>query len=74
MSEIGKNWELIKQTLKKEYDLSIVAYNTWIAPLKFHSEEGNVVNVLIPGEKAHILNYIVKKYKDFFQVTISETM
>ena len=74
MSYVGENWELIKETLKKEYDLSIVAYNTWIAPLKFHSEEGDVINVLIPGNQAHILNYIIKKYKDFFQVTISELM
>ena len=42
--------------------------------MKFHSEEGDVINVLIPGNQAHILNYIIKKYKDFFQVTISELM
>ncbi len=74
MSDVGKNWELIKETLKKEYDLSIVAYNTWIAPLKFHSEKDDVITILIPGEQSHVLNYIVKKYKDFFQVTISEIM
>ncbi len=74
MSEVGNNWELIKETLKKEYELSIVAYNTWIAPLKFHSEKDDVITILIPGEQAHVLNYIVKKYKDFFQVTISEIM
>ncbi len=74
MSDVGNNWELIKETLKKEYDLSFVAYNTWIAPLKFHSEKDDVITILIPGEQAHVLNYIVKKYKDFFQVTISEIM
>ena len=74
MSDVGNNWELIKETLKKEYDLSIVAYNTWIAPLKFHSEKDDLITILIPGEQAHVLNYIVKKYKDFFQVTISEIM
>lgn len=74
MSDVGNNWELIKETLKKEYDLSIVAYNTWIAPLKFHSEKDDIITILIPGEQSHVLNYIVKKYKDFFQVTISEIM
>ena len=74
MSDVGNNWELIKETLKKEYDLSIVAYNTWIAPLKFHSEKDDVITILIPDEQSHVLNYIVKKYKDFFQVTISEIM
>lgn len=74
MSDVGNNWELIKETLKKEYDLSNIAYNTWIAPLKFHSEKDDIITILIPGEQSHLLNYIERKYKDFFQVTISEIM
>ena len=37
MDFIEENWELIKQTIKKEYDLSNISYNTWIAKLSFHS-------------------------------------
>ena len=74
MSDVGNNWELIKDTLKNEYELSGAAYNTWIAPLQFHSEKDDVITILIPSQQNHVLNYIVKKYKDFFQVTISEIM
>ena len=34
MDFIKENWELIKDTLKKEYSLSEISYSTWVAPLK----------------------------------------
>ncbi len=74
MHEIQKNWEVIKETIKREYELSNVAYTTWIKNLKFHSVEGNTVTIAIPSDQSHILDYIIKKYKDFFQVTICELM
>ena len=74
MHEIQSNWELIKETIKREYELSNVAYTTWIKNLKFHSVEGNTVVIAIPSNQSHILDYIIKKYKDFFQVTICELM
>ena len=66
MHEIQSNWELIKETIKREYELSNVAYTTWIKNLKFHSVEGNTVVIAIPSNQSHILDYIIKKYKDFF--------
>ena len=36
MDFIKQSWELIKETLKKEYSLSEISYNTWVAPLKFY--------------------------------------
>ncbi len=72
MHEIGQNWEEIKITIKKEYDLSDISFNTWIAPLKFYDVEDNTVKIVIPSDKAHAVSYISSKYKSYFQVSISE--
>ena len=71
---IRENWDLIKETLRKEYDLSDISYNTWIKPLTFHQVKDDVVTIMIPSDQAHALNYISSKYRIFFQVTISEMM
>ena len=72
MSLIAEKWEEIKEIIKKEYDLTDISYNTWIKPLKFHSAEENMVTILIPSDQAHAVSYITNKYKNFFQVSISE--
>lgn len=74
MDSIKENWDLIKQTLRKEYNLSDISYTTWIEPLNFFKVKDNIVIILIPSDQAHALNYISSKYKSFFQVTISEMM
>ena len=74
MDFIKDNWELIKETLRTEYDLSDISYKTWIQPLTFHSENDDVVTIMIPSDQAHSLKYISSKYKSFFQVTISEML
>jgi len=72
MDFIEKNWDSIKETIRKEYDLSDISYMTWIQPLKFHKLENNTVTIIIPLDQSHALNYISSKYKSYFQVTISE--
>ena len=72
MHEIGQNWEEIKMTIKKEYDLSDISFNTWIAPLKFYDVEDKTVKIIIPSDKAHAVSYISTKYKNYFQVSVSE--
>lgn len=72
MEEIKENWTLIKETIKKEYNISDVSYRTWVSPLEFNSEENDVISIIIPSDQAHALNYISTKYKSFFQVTITE--
>ena len=74
MDSIKDNWDLIKETLRKEYELSDIAYSTWIAPLNFYQVENDVITILIPSNQSHFLNYISNKYKNYFQVTISEMM
>ena len=74
MDFIEENWELIKQTIKKEYELSNISYNTWISKLSFYSSENDVITISIPSEQSHALSYINNKYKSYFQGTISEMM
>ena len=74
MDIIKQSWELIKETLKKEYSLSEISYSTWVAPLQCYDVKDDVVIILIPSDQAHALNYISTKYKSYFQVTISEMM
>ncbi len=71
---IQEKWELIKETIRKEYELSNISYSTWIEPLKFYKVDGNNVLIIIPMDQAHAINYISNKYTSFFQVTITEMM
>ena len=72
MNQIGEKWEEIKQHIKTEYDLSPVSFNTWIQPLKFHDVDHDTVQIVIPSDQAHAVSYISAKYKNYFQVSISE--
>lgn len=74
MDFIKDNWNLIKDTLRTEYDLSDISYNTWVKPLNFHSVKDDIVTITIPSDQAHALKYISSKYKSYFQVTISEML
>jgi len=72
MNNISEMWETIKNTVRKEYDLSDISYNTWVAPLKFYKTENDTVIISIPSDQSHALKYISQKYKSYFQVTITE--
>ena len=74
MNSISENWNLIKETIRSEYELSDISYSTWIEPLKLNKVEDDRVYIIIPLDQQHALDYISKKYKSFFQVTISEMM
>ena len=71
---IKEKWELIKETIRKEYELSNISYSTWIEPLKLYKVESGNVFIIIPMDQAHAINYISNKYTSFFQVTITEIM
>lgn len=74
MDDIKNKWETIKQTVRKEYEISEISYKTWVDPLKFYKTENNTVIILIPSDQSHALNYISNKFKSYFQVTITEMM
>jgi len=72
MDIIKEQWHEIKENIRKEFNITSISYSTWIEPLQFHKVEGNNVTIIIPSDKAHALNYISDKYKNFFHVIISE--
>ena len=72
MDNIKDNWLAIKETIRREYNISDISYQTWLEPLEFYNIADDVVNIIIPSDQAHALNYISSKYKSFFQVTITE--
>ena len=74
MDHMKEKWNLIKETIRDEYELSDISYNTWVKPLNFYSEKDDIVTIMIPSDQAHALKYISSKYKSFFQVTISEML
>ena len=74
MELLQELWLTIKETIQKEYGLSSISYNTWILPLELADVVGNTVYIRIPSDNQQALHYIQNKFKDFFQVTISEMM
>ncbi len=72
IENIRKNWSTVKETIKREYGLTAISYKTWIEPLEFFTIIDGEVNIIIPSDKSHALNYISSKYVDFFQVIITE--
>ena len=72
MEIIKQNWKEIKENIRKEFEITDIAYNIWIEPLKYSSYINNVVTILIPNNHTQMVDYIIKKYKSCFQVIISE--
>lgn len=69
---IRENWDNIKETVRKEYELSSISFNTWVKPLEYYDTVDDVVYIIIPSDQGMSLNYISSKYSKFFQVTITE--
>ncbi len=74
MNQLKDNWDTIKESIKKEYEITDISYNTWIAPLKFYKVENNTVIIIIPSDQSHALTYISNKYSSYFKVMITEMM
>ena len=71
MNAVIEKWEEILQTVKSEYGVTDVPFNTWLKPLKVYEVDGNLITVAVPSEQAGIgVNYITKRYKIPLQVTI----
>ena len=74
MNKIKERRDEIKEILRQEYEITNIRFSTWVAPLQFYKEENDVVTILVPAEQAHLIEYIQKNYKLYFQVTISQLM
>ena len=73
--QLRQNWELIRDRLKKNYDISSVAYDTWIKPLKLYSVEGNAVTVLVTNfNKRFMTDYLTMHYAEPFREAIQDIL
>lgn len=71
MEAILQKWDEILNTVKEEYELTPVSFNTWLKPLEICAVDGNKLYILVPGEQVG-LNYISKKYELPLKVAIAE--
>lgn len=67
---IFEKWDEILETMKKEYDISDVSFDTWLKPLTVHSVKDDVVTI-VATDKMH-MDYIERKYSKQLLVSIGE--
>lgn len=72
MDLIKEKWHEIMDTIKREYTISDISYRTWLEPLEYFATIDDVVIISVTSDKELSLNYISKKYIDFFRVVITE--
>lgn len=70
--DIKGNWSEIKEIIRIEYDLTDISFKTWVDPLQFYNVVNDVVSIVVPADKSHLLGYISSKYGSFFRVAITE--
>ena len=68
---IEEKWQEILLTVKEEYELSKVVYESWIKPLEIFRIDGDKIYILAPPEQI-ALNYITKKYLTPLKVVVAE--
>ena len=68
---VEEKWQEILLTVKEEYELSNVVFDSWIKPLEIFQINGNKIYILAPPEQI-ALNYITKKYRTPLKVVIAE--
>ena len=61
MEKIINNWETILNTIKEEYEISNISFDTWLRPLEIYAIEGNILYLLVPSEQM-ALSFIKRKY------------
>ncbi len=69
---LTEKWDGILQSIRRENDLSKVAFETWLLPLKIFRIEDHVLKITAPFEQA--VTYVENKYKIFLYVAVAEAM
>ena len=72
MDQFQSNWEKIKDNIRNEFEITDIAYNIWIEPLRYSKCFNNIITIVVPNNHSQMLDYISKKYKVCFQSVISE--
>ncbi len=73
MDQLLSKWDDILQTVKREYNVLDISFNTWLAPLEVYAVKDQVLYILFPSDSDQMtLNYITKKFELPLRVTIAE--
>ena len=71
MGNIQDSWNDILENLRNEYNISDLAFSTWIKPLSIRKAEGNKLTIVVPGEQIGV-DYVTRKYSLPLKVSIAD--
>ena len=71
MELILEKWDEILRTVKEEYEISDIAFDTFLKPLSIYSIEDMKLYILVPSEQIGV-NYISKRYTLPIKVAVAE--
>lgn len=71
MELIIEKWEEILKTVKEEYDIADVAFNSWLKPLQVYNIIDSTLYILITSEQI-LISYIKKRFTIPLKVVIAE--
>ena len=71
MELILEKWDEILRTVKEEYEISDIAFDTFLKPLSIYSIENMKLYILVPSEQIGV-NYISKRYTLPIKVAVAE--
>ena len=74
MEELISKWDEIKQAIRNEYNMTDIAYKTWIAPLELDMIENRTVYIKTLEELTTSIRIIEKKFYTPFKAYINEVM
>ena len=74
MKPVQEKWDTIKNAVITDYGISPIAVKLWIDPMEYFSETDDTVTIILPNDKANIIELLTEKYKDFFIIAIYETL
>ena len=74
MKPVQEKWDIIKNAVITDYGISQIAVKLWIDPMEYYSETEDTVTIILPNDKANIIELLTEKYKDFFIIAIYETL
>lgn len=73
---IREKWNTILEFMKTEYNITEVAYKTWLLPLSVHSVENDTIIISVDDSKtgALSLDFVRNKYGVFLKTAIAEVL
>ena len=59
MDLIKEKWEEILERVRVEYELTDVAFRTFLKPLTIYKAEDSTITILVPTERVGLVNWIL---------------